>query len=48
MERSFDTARAIVEASDRLGLSEGRGITVLLARNVLEQLDANSQMTEED
>ncbi len=48
MERSFDTACAIVEASDRLGLSEGRGITVPLARDVLGQLHANLQMTEED
>ena len=38
----------VLEASDRLGLSEGRGITVPLARDVLGQLHANLQMTEED
>ena len=41
MERSFDAARNIVETSDRIGLSQGKGITVPLARVVLERLDAN-------
>jgi len=41
MERSFEAARAVVEASDRLGLSEGRGITVPLAREVLQRLEMN-------
>ena len=41
MERSFDAARTIVETSDQIGLSQGKGITVPLARDVLEQLYAN-------
>jgi len=41
MERSFDAARTIVETSDQIGLSQGKGITVPLARDVLEKLYAN-------
>ena len=41
MERSFDAARTIVETSDQIGLSQGKGITVPLARDVLGQLYAN-------
>ena len=41
MERSFDAAREVVEASDRIGLSQGRGITVHLAREVLGRLGTN-------
>ena len=47
MERSFAAAEAVVEALDRLGLSEGRAVTVPLARKVLEQLEEKPDFTEE-
>lgn len=43
MERSFASANAIVEALDRLGLAEHRGITVPLARRALAESEENSQ-----
>ena len=38
MERSFAAASAVVEALDQLGLAEHRGVTVPLARTVLNEL----------
>ncbi|MEE2688716.1 MAG: DnaA/Hda family protein [Pseudomonadota bacterium] len=47
IERSFAAAGAIVEALDRLGLSEARAVTVPLARTVLKQLEEEFNNTEE-
>lgn len=40
MERSFDMAARIAEALDRTALEGGRGITVPLAKQVLEQFES--------
>jgi chromosomal replication initiation ATPase DnaA len=48
MERSFAAASAIVEALDQLGLAERRGVTVPLARTVLNELETNSETNGED
>lgn len=48
MERSFAAASAIVEALDQLGLAERRGVTVPLARTVLNELNTNSEINRED
>ena len=48
MERSFAAASAIVEALDQLGLAERRGVTVPLARTVLNELETNSNTNGED
>jgi chromosomal replication initiation ATPase DnaA len=48
MERSFAAASAIVEALDQLGLAERRGVTVPLARTVLNELETNSDTNGED
>jgi DnaA regulatory inactivator Hda len=37
MERSFDSARQLVDRLDRAGLRDGRAITIALARQVLEE-----------
>ena len=52
MEAAIDTilgaaAAAGVAALDRLGLSEGRAVTVPVARKVLEQLEEKPDFTEE-
>ena len=47
MERSFATARRVVAALDKAGLAEKRGITVPLARDVLQRLDIESQGRED-
>lgn len=39
MERTFDTARTLVDALDRAALSDKRAITVPLARQILTQSD---------
>lgn len=36
MDRSFDAVRNVVESTDRLSLSEKRGVTIPLVRRVLE------------
>jgi chromosomal replication initiation ATPase DnaA len=43
MERSFAAARMIVSALDKAALAEKRGITVPLAREVLQRLDMDNQ-----
>ena len=48
MERSFAAAGTLVGALDRLGLAEGRAVTVPLARAVLEQLKENTGRTGEE
>ena len=48
MERSFSAAGSLVDALDRLGLAEGRAVTVPLARTVLEQLEENTGRTGEE
>ena len=48
MERSFAAASAIVEALDQLGLAERRGVTVPLARTVLNELETNCEINGED
>lgn len=48
MERSFAAAGSIVDALDRLGLAEGRAVTVPLARTVLEQLEEKTGLTGEE
>ena len=48
MERSFAAASAIVDALDQLGLAERRGVTVPLARTVLNELETNSDTNGED
>ena len=48
MERSFAAASAIVEALDQLGLAERRGVTVPLARTVLNEIETNSEINGED
>ncbi len=48
MERSFAAVGSLVDALDRLGLAEGRAVTVPLARNVLEQLEENIGRTGEE
>ncbi len=48
MERSFAAAGSLVDALDRLGLAEGRAVTVPLARAVLEQLEENAGKTGEE
>ena len=42
MERSFAAVRRIVAALDEAGLAEKRGITVPLARAVLQRLELDS------
>lgn len=39
MERSFEAARALVEASDRRALAEGRAVTIPLVRDILNRGD---------
>jgi DnaA regulatory inactivator Hda len=46
MERSFAAARAVVEALDQASLAERRGITVPLARTVLEGMDRDDRQGE--
>ena len=48
MERSFAAAGSLVDTLDRLGLAEGRAVTVPLARTVLEQLEENTGRTGEE
>ena len=48
MERSFAAAGSLVDALDRLGLEEGRAVTVPLARTVLEQLEEDTGRTGEE
>jgi chromosomal replication initiation ATPase DnaA len=47
MERSFAAARRVVAALDKAALAEKRGITVPLAREVLQRLDVESQERED-